>query len=62
MVNNDKHQPQEDEHTTADNTVVQKYKTAGTIVNSEYRGLTGLGIGRNLGPIPDLLAGGQLFG
>lgn len=33
MVNNDKQQPQEDENTIADNTVVQKYKTAGSIVN-----------------------------
>lgn len=33
MVNNDKQQPQEDENTIADNTVVQKYKTAGAIVN-----------------------------
>lgn len=39
MVNNDKHQPQEDEHTIADNTVVQKYKTAGTIVNKTLNSL-----------------------
>lgn len=39
MVNNDKQQPQEEEHTTADNTVVEKYKTAGTIVNKTLNSL-----------------------
>ncbi|XP_055626006.1 proliferation-associated protein 2G4 [Toxorhynchites rutilus septentrionalis] len=33
MVNNDKQLVKEDENTIADNTVVQKYKTAGAIVN-----------------------------
>lgn len=37
MVNNDKKDAVvEDENTIADNTVVQKYKVAGNIVNSEY--------------------------
>lgn len=39
MVKDDKQQPQEDEHTIADNTVVQKYKTAGTIVNKILQSL-----------------------
>lgn len=39
MVNNDKQQPQEDENTIADNTVVQKYKTAGAIVNKTLQSL-----------------------
>lgn len=39
MVNNDKHQAQEEEHTIADNTVVQKYKTAGTVVNKILQSL-----------------------
>lgn len=39
MVNNEKQQPQEDENTTADNTVVQKYKTAGAIVNKTIQSL-----------------------
>ncbi|XP_055608013.1 proliferation-associated protein 2G4 [Uranotaenia lowii] len=39
MVNNDKQQPQEDENTIADNTVVQKYKTAGSIVNKTLQNL-----------------------
>lgn len=39
MVKDDKQQPQEEEHTIADNTVVQKYKTAGTIVNKILQSL-----------------------
>ncbi|XP_055530281.1 proliferation-associated protein 2G4 [Wyeomyia smithii] len=39
MVNTDKQQPQEDENTIADNTVVQKYKTAGAIVNKTLQNL-----------------------
>ncbi|XP_058459472.1 proliferation-associated protein 2G4 [Malaya genurostris] len=39
MVNNDKQQIQEDENTIADNTVVQKYKTAGAIVNKTLQNL-----------------------
>lgn len=39
MVNKDTQQPQEEEHTIADNTVVQKYKTAGTIVNKTLQSL-----------------------
>ncbi|XP_058831049.1 proliferation-associated protein 2G4 [Topomyia yanbarensis] len=39
MVNNDKQQPQDDENTIADNTVVQKYKTAGAIVNKTLQNL-----------------------
>lgn len=39
MVNNDKQQPQEEENTTADNTVVQKYKTAGAVVNKTLQSL-----------------------
>uniref|UniRef100_T1E220 Putative metallopeptidase n=1 Tax=Psorophora albipes TaxID=869069 RepID=T1E220_9DIPT len=39
MVNNDKQQPQEEENTIADNTVVQKYKTAGAIVNKTLQSL-----------------------
>lgn len=39
MVNNDKQQPQEDENTTADSAVVQKYKTAGAIVNKTLQNL-----------------------
>lgn len=39
MVNNDKQQPQEEEHTTAENAVVEKYKTAGSIVNKTLNSL-----------------------
>ncbi|XP_053682959.1 proliferation-associated protein 2G4 [Sabethes cyaneus] len=39
MVNNDKQQPQEDENTIADSSVVQKYKTAGAIVNKTLQNL-----------------------
>lgn len=39
MVNNDKQQIQEDENTIADNTVVQKYKTAGAIVNKTLQSI-----------------------
>lgn len=39
MVKDDKQHPQEEEHTIADNTVVQKYKTAGTIVNKTLNSL-----------------------
>lgn len=39
MVNTDKQQPQEEENTTADNTVVQKYKTAGAIVNKTLQSI-----------------------
>lgn len=39
MVNTDKQQPLEEENTTADNTVVQKYKTAGGIVNKTLQSI-----------------------
>lgn len=40
MVNNDKNQPrEEEENTIADNTVVQKYKTAGATVNKTLQSL-----------------------
>lgn len=39
MVKDDKQQPQEEEHTIAENTVVQKYKTAGAIVNKTLQSL-----------------------